>query len=62
MWTTLWRGPVSPSGVICMWSGATTAIPTGWALCNGSNGTPDLRDKFVVGAGSTYTLCYIMKL
>lgn len=39
-----------PSGVICMWSGSVASIPTGWYLCNGSNGTPDLRDKFVIGA------------
>ncbi len=45
-----------PSGVIVMWSGAATAIPTGWVLCNGQNGTPDLRNRFVVGAGSTYTV------
>ena len=44
-----------PSGVICMWSGNTSNIPTGWALCNGSNGTPDLRNRFIVGAGSTYS-------
>jgi microcystin-dependent protein len=37
-----------------MWSGLLTAIPSGWFLCDGQNGTPDLRDKFVVGAGSTY--------
>lgn len=43
-----------PSGLICMWSGAT--VPTGWALCNGSNGTPDLRDRFIVGSGSSYSL------
>jgi len=43
-----------PMGVIVMWSGALTTIPAGWALCDGSNGTPDLRDRFVVGAGSTY--------
>lgn len=43
-----------PSGVILIWSGASSAIPTGWYLCNGTNGTPDLRDRFVVGAGSTY--------
>lgn len=43
-----------PSGVIVMWSGTTTDIPTGWTLCNGSNGTPDLRDRFVLGAGNTY--------
>jgi microcystin-dependent protein len=45
-----------PVGFIGMWSGSTAAIPTGWALCNGSNGTPDLRDRFVVGAGSTYAV------
>jgi len=43
-----------PKGVVVMWSGATTAVPSGWALCDGSNGTPDLRDRFVVGAGSGY--------
>lgn len=37
-----------------MWSGAATAIPSGWLLCNGSNGTPDLRNRFIVGAGSLY--------
>ena len=42
-----------PSGAIIIWSGAVAAIPTGWFLCNGSNGTPDLRDKFVLGAGTT---------
>lgn len=39
-----------------MWSGASTAIPTGWLLCNGSNNTPDLRDRFIVGAGSSYSV------
>ena len=43
-----------PTGIIVMWSGATNAVPTGWALCNGQNGTPDLRDRFIVGAGSSY--------
>jgi microcystin-dependent protein len=43
-----------PAGVIVMWSGAIGNIPAGWALCNGANGTPDLRDRFVVGAGSSY--------
>ena len=38
-----------PSGCILIWSGAANAIPTGFVLCNGSNGTPDLRGKFVVG-------------
>jgi microcystin-dependent protein len=42
------------AGMIVMWSGAVANVPTGWALCNGANGTPDLRDRFVVGAGSAY--------
>ena len=42
-----------PKGMIMLWSGSTSAIPTGWSLCNGSNGTPDLRDKFVMGAGGS---------
>ena len=37
------------SGMIMLWSGAANAIPSGWYLCNGSNGTPDLRGRFVVG-------------
>lgn len=45
-----------PSGVIAIWSGSVGSIPSGWYLCNGSNGTPDLRNKFVVGAGSTYAV------
>lgn len=43
-----------PKGVIVLWSGAVNAVPAGWALCDGTNGTPDLRDKFLVGAGNTY--------
>ncbi|CAB4160945.1 hypothetical protein UFOVP770_19 [uncultured Caudovirales phage] len=39
-----------PSGVITMWSGTIATIPTGWLLCNGSSGTPDLRNRFVIGA------------
>ena len=42
----------TPLGGIIMWSGALNAIPAGWALCNGQNGTPDLQERFVVGAGS----------
>lgn len=41
---------VVPTGVIVMWSGTIATIPSGWALCNGSNGTPDLRNRFVVAA------------
>lgn len=45
-----------PSGTIVMWSGNQNSIPTGWALCDGNNGTPDLRDKFIVGAGLNYNI------
>jgi len=41
---------VIPAGVITMWSGTIATIPTGWLLCNGSSGTPDLRNRFIVGA------------
>ncbi len=53
--TPTWASPF-PSGMIVLWSGATDAIPTGWVLCNGSNSTPDLRNRFVVGAGDTYSV------
>lgn len=46
------NGPI-PAGIICLWSGTIATIPSGWVLCNGSNGTPDLRQKFVMGAGNT---------
>lgn len=46
----------SPTGVIAWWSGAEDAIPSGWVLCNGLNGTPDLRNRFVPGAGSHYSI------
>lgn len=39
-----------PSGLISMWSGLISAIPTGWVLCDGNNSTPDLRDRFISGA------------
>lgn len=39
-----------PTGVITMWSGLVSAVPAGWYLCDGTNGTPDLRDTFVFGA------------
>ncbi len=41
-----------PSGLISMWSGTIANIPSGWVLCNGSNGTPDLRNRFIIGAHS----------
>lgn len=49
-----------PLGGIIMWSGATNNIPAGWALCNGQTVnnqlTPDLRDRFIVGAGGSYVV------
>jgi hypothetical protein len=45
-----------PSGMIMIWSGSVGSVPTGWTLCNGSNSTPDLRDKFVIGAGNSYAV------
>jgi len=45
-----------PRGVIVEWSGAANAIPGGWALCDGTQGTPDLRNVFIIGAGSTYAV------
>jgi microcystin-dependent protein len=45
-----------PSGGIIMWSGSIVSIPAGWLICDGTSATPDLRDRFVVGAGSTYAV------
>jgi len=47
--TPTW-GSGFPSGGIIMWSGTIATIPSGWYLCNGSNSTPDLRNKFIIGA------------
>ena len=44
------------SGMIVLWSGAANAIPSGFVLCDGNNSTPDLRNRFVVGAGSGYAV------
>ena len=49
-------GTTIPSGLIAIWSGATGAIPSGWLLCDGTNGTPDLRNSFVLGAGNSYSV------
>ena len=43
-----------PVGGIIIWSGSKLAVPSGWHLCDGTNGTPNLRSRFVVGAGTTY--------
>jgi microcystin-dependent protein len=45
-----------PSGLIAMWSGSAANIPGGWALCNGANGTPNLTNRFIIGAGNTYAV------
>ena len=45
-----------PSGLIAIWSGSLGSIPSGWVLCNGQNGTPDLRNSFILGAGATYAV------
>ena len=45
-----------PAGVILLWSGSIASIPSGWTLCDGTNGTPDLRNRFVVAAGDTYAV------
>ena len=44
------------SGMIILWSGSSGSIPSGWLLCNGSAGTPNLQDRFVIGAGNTYAV------
>lgn len=51
-----WVNNSIPQGVIVMWSGTKANIPTGWALCDGSSGTPDLTDRFIMGVSSTYDI------
>jgi len=48
--------PAIPSGCIVIWSGSTGSIPSGWVICDGTNGTPDLRNSFILGAGNTYAV------
>lgn len=45
-----------PCGTVVMWYFDTASIPHGWAICNGESGTPDLRDRFIVNAGSIYDI------
>ena len=49
--TFVGNGTIPVNGII-MWSGTIAAIPTGWALCDGNNGTPNLTNKFVIGANA----------
>ena len=44
------------SGMIIAWSGSEASIPTGFVLCDGNNNTPDLRDRFIIGAGNNYNV------
>ena len=53
--TTAYVHAYLPTGIIVMWNSTAASIPTGWQLCDGSNGTPDLRGQFIVGAGGSYT-------
>ena len=48
--------PSVPSGCILIWSGSVGSIPSGFVICDGNNGTPDLRNSFILGAGNTYTV------
>lgn len=54
--TTAFVRSIVPTGVILMWSGSIVSIPNGWVICDGTNSTPDLRNRFIVGAGSTYAV------
>ncbi len=47
-------GWIVPSGGIIMWSGTVASIPLGWKFCNGELGTPDLRNRFIVGVYNDY--------
>ena len=49
-------GTTIPTGMISLWYGAVGSVPSGWYLCDGTNGTPDLRDRFIVGAGNNYAV------
>lgn len=48
------KSPFASRLMIIMWYGKISDIPSGWVICNGTNGTPDLREKFVIGAGKSY--------
>jgi len=42
-----------PSGAIVMWSGAYNSVPSGWYVCDGTHGTPDLRGRFVIASDNS---------
>ena len=53
--TPTW-GDAFVTGMIMLWSGSTGTVPSGWRLCDGGGGTPNLMNRFVVGAGSSYAV------
>jgi len=55
-WSSAALPPSFVTGMILLWSGSIASVPSGWALCDGTNGTPNLRDRFIIGAGSTYAV------
>jgi microcystin-dependent protein len=55
-WIDYFEEKAFPTGGIIMWSGSIGSIPAGWFLCDGNNSTPNLQDRFIVGAGSTYAV------
>jgi microcystin-dependent protein len=54
--TTAFVHTIMPTGMIVMWNSTAASIPAGWQLCDGSNGTPNLRGQFIVGAGGAYSV------
>jgi hypothetical protein len=54
--TTAFVRSMLPTGIIVMWSGSSASIPYGWYLCDGNNSTPNLVNRFIVGATSTYAV------
>jgi hypothetical protein len=55
-WTSSALTATFVQGMIILWSGSIATIPSGWVLCDGTNSTPNLRDRFIVGAGTTYAV------
>lgn len=47
--TSVMRGDALPIGAVIMWSGGSASIPANWKLCNGENGTPNLKGRFIIG-------------
>lgn len=54
--TTQFVHNILPTGIILMWGGSINAIPAGWALCDGSGGTPNLTSKFILGASNSVSV------